>query len=487
MRNVSSLPLALLVGLGVSLSACSAAEPSKDSLLPAGGDGSTSPGNDGSSSGDDDSGGPSFDLDAASLEAAPACSGLQCQQAACAAGTTTTISGIVYDPAGKNPLYDVAVYVPNAPLAPLPSGASCGSCDSLYSGSPLVSALTDASGHFTITHAPSGANIPLVIQIGKWRRQFTLSTVKPCVDNPQPDKSLGLPHNHTVGDIPNIAISTGGADTLECLLRRIGLDASEYGPADTNPAGRIHIYQGSNGPNTSPAAPAASKSLWNSQANLMKYDIVLLSCEGSETTSMNQQALFDYASAGGRVFGSHFHYSWFNTGPFGADNLAKWTTGTQSMNNITADITTTLASGAPFPKGVALKQWLGNVGGLNAAGKLAISDSKHNANVTAANVPSQPWIVADSSASSPGATEYFTFNTPVGAAADKQCGRVVYSDLHVGAASNDYASLSSTVPAGCGNGNLSPQEKALEFMLFDLSACVVPDGSQPIPPQTPPQ
>jgi hypothetical protein len=182
MRNVSSLPLALLVGLGVSLSACSAAEPSKDSLLPAGGDGSTSPGNDGSSSGDDDSGGPSFDLDAASLEAAPACSGLQCQQAACAAGTTTTISGIVYDPAGKNPLYDVAVYVPNAPLAPLPSGASCGSCDSLYSGSPLVSALTDASGHFTITHAPSGANIPLVIQIGKWRRQFTLSTVKPCVD-----------------------------------------------------------------------------------------------------------------------------------------------------------------------------------------------------------------------------------------------------------------------------------------------------------------
>jgi hypothetical protein len=94
--------------------------------------------------------------------------------------------------------------------------------------------------------------------------------------------------------------------------------------------------------------------------------------------------------------------------------------------------------------------------------------------------------VADSSASSPGATEYFTFNTPVGAAADKQCGRVVYSDLHVGAASNDYLGA-STVPAGCAAGNLSAQEKALEFMLFDLSACVVPDGTQPIPPQTPPQ
>ena len=31
---------------------------------------------------------------------------------------------------------------------------------------------------------------------------------------------------------------------------------------------------------------------------------------------MNQQALHDYASAGGRVFASHFHYSWFNSGPY---------------------------------------------------------------------------------------------------------------------------------------------------------------------------
>jgi hypothetical protein len=411
----------------------------------------------------------------------------------CPTGTATTISGKVYDPAMVNPLYDIAVYVPSVVPDPITTGASCYTCDSLYTGQPMASALTDATGTFHIGNAPDGATIPLVVQVGKWRMQYTLNNVSPCIDNVLPDKTLRLPANHSEGDIPNIAVSTGAADSLECLFQRIGLNPSEYvgGPAG---AERLHIYQGTGGATTSPSAPisSATPGLWDADADLMQYDLVLLSCEGAETLNMQQQNLLDYVNGGGRVFASHFHYSWFNTGPFAAFNLAKWTRGSQSIGNINGAIQTTYQGGA-FPKGVAMHDWLQNVGALTND-LLPIDVARHNANVTAANEPpSVPWIVE-----SPGtATEYFSFDTPVAtqglsaADAGAMCGRVVYSDLHVGGASGDYGETvgsagtvpaGSIVPAGCANNPLSPQEAALEFMIFDLSACLTQVGIPPAPP-----
>jgi hypothetical protein len=436
------------------------------------------------------------------------CVNLECQRHECAGGLTTTISGTVYDPAGKNPIYNVAVYVPNDPPQALKSGASCDTCSSLYTGTPVAAAVTDATGKFSMAKAPDGANIPLVIQVGKWRKQLTIPNVTQCQDNPLPDKTLLLPKNHMEGDIPNIAISTGGADTLECLLRRVGVDASEYVPGPST-AGRIHIFGGSGGvmggmmgglfgggggfgvhqlPNTSPPGPMSSMALWDSAADIMGYDILLLSCEGAETTGMNQQVLHDYASAGGRVFASHFHYSWFNTPPYANENLATWTPGANiigpnGMGNINATIVTMLSSGQPFPKGQALNQWLGTVGALTG-GLLPIQQARHNADVSAANRPSQNWILADNNNDNPGATEYFSFNTPTDAAmtpdGPSYCGRVVFSDLHVGGASMDDATM--PVPTECVDRDLSPQEKALEFMLFDLSSCLTPNDKTPPPP-----
>jgi hypothetical protein len=451
-----------------------------------GGSGSSSGSLGGSGSGGSSSG--SFGADGGTSGPPPGCTGLQCQIQGCGAGAATTISGTIYDPAAQNPLYDIVAYIPNAPPDPIRPGASCTTCDQLYTGTPIASALTGPDGKFTIVNAPSGTNIPLVIQIGKWRKQLTVPSVAPCTDNALPDRSLTLPKNHSEGDIPAIAISTGGADTLECLLGRIGLDASEYGPGP-NTSGRISIFVGDGGADTSPSSPVASASLWDSSADLMKYDIVLLSCEGHETTAMKQQALVDYAAAGGRVFASHFHYAWFNSGPYGAANLATWTPGVNSMHKPSNGvIQTTLTNGQPFPKGQAMQQWLGNVGALGTsgapAGELFIDQAKHNADVSAANVASTPWIVADQLASPPGATQYFSFDTPLDVPANQQCGRVVFSDLHVGAASGDYGGGIGTVPSGCANNPLSPQEKALEFMLFDLSSCLTQVSQPPQPPPT---
>jgi hypothetical protein len=463
------------------------------------GDGGTSPGLFGT--GDDGGGSPA------------GCTGIQCQIHTCpTGGANTTISGTIYDPAGKNPLYDVVAYVPNSKPLPLPAGASCDDCNSLFTGNPIATALTGPDGKFVLRNAPDGPNIPLVIQVGKWRKQITIPNVTRCQDNPLPDKSLTLPKNHNEGDIPNIAISTGGADTLECLLSRIGVDKAEYGPGASGP-GRIHIFKGADDPNsmapdTSPSAPASYQSLWNSKNDLLQFDIVLLSCEGQPTTdttgngasgtaltASDLQALHDYTSAGGRVFASHYHYAWFTpSGQFSQENLASWVPDSSINTQIDGTIVQTLPNGKPFAKGVALHSWLGNVNALTND-ELPIDEARHDANVTAANTPSQSWIQSDPNSGakcSSGhtcATMYFSFDTPTNAppgptGEPAYCGRVVYSDLHVGGASGDYGGGARIVPAGCADKDLSAQEKALEFMLFDLSSCVTPDNSGP--PQPPP-
>ncbi|MGO9836316.1 MAG: carboxypeptidase regulatory-like domain-containing protein [Polyangiaceae bacterium] len=412
--------------------------------------------------------------------------GLPCTMATCSNGRLTSISGTVYDPANLNPVYNVAVYVPDAPLPlpllALPNGAACNSCSDLYVA-PQAAATTDTTGYFSILGVANGKDIPLVVQTGKWRMVYTIATVTACHDNPQPDHSLHLPKSHSEGDLPNIAISTGAGDSLECLPLRMGIDASEYvgGPGG---AGRIHIFSAPNGATTSGgASPDPGSTLWDKDSDISPFDAVLLSCEGTETMNMNQQVLLDYANAGGRVFASHFHYAWFNTGPFASTispPLATWTAGAQPIGPISGNIVTALPSGQPFPGGAAMTAWLVNVGALSG-GELPIASAFHNADVSATNTESQAWISADGTSPAPGATQYFSFGLPAGRSIEGQCGRIVYSELHDGlgpgvGSDPDYAGATDggTVPEGCSTHPLTPQEKALEYMLFDLSSCPIP-------------
>ena len=65
----------------------------------------------------------------------PGCVGLECRQVPCEGGAKTTVTGTVFDPAGKVPVFNATVYVPNADLADIPAGASgCDRCDAKVSG-----------------------------------------------------------------------------------------------------------------------------------------------------------------------------------------------------------------------------------------------------------------------------------------------------------------------------------------------------------------
>ncbi len=453
-------------------------------------------------------------------------------------GATATVTGAVYDPAGKDPIYNVAVYIPTGPLAPLSRGVgqdAC-SCSALYPTAAYASTSTSVDGTFVLKGVPVGAQV-LVAQIGKWRRRIPIQVG--CNVTALPDRTLTLPRTVAAGDtddnMPDIAVSTGAADTLECLLLRMGVSPAEY-VAGASTAGHVHIFAGGTGSLTMttppfvqgdggagaaelPAfngAPPSWKGLWVDQAHLMPFDIVLLSCEGWETFKANPPALEQYLNAGGRAFASHFHYSWFS-GPLGSgqsyaapadwgENLGSWQEGSFIVNETTdqafteagAPVNLTLVGGAvdptlnngtgkPFAKGATMQTWLGQVGALGhgvPASQLSIYSPRYNVSVGPKNIHSQPWLAADYDAvSQSGATMYFSFDTPVNAplgdaGTPAYCGRAVYSDLHVG--SDPSTMDESPPPSGCDDAELSPQEKALEFMLFDLSSCVT-DDALPVP------
>ncbi|MFT3767197.1 MAG: carboxypeptidase regulatory-like domain-containing protein [Minicystis sp.] len=406
----------------------------------------------------------------------PTCQGLQCQQAHCSGGVKTTVSGTVYDPKGDVPLYNVLVYVPNAPLDPLAEGASCDKCGATLSGEPIVSTLSDTKGHFVLENVPVGDSIPLVMQVGKWRRQVTLPVVTECVDNPVTDPNLTrLPRNQSEGHLPRIALSTGGADPLECLLRKIGIDDAEFTPESGT--GRVNLFAGAGGTSKYAAALnggtsfSQSMKLWGDTTSLMAYDVVLLACEGGQHTENKPttaiKAMADYAGKGGRVFASHWHNVWLEEGPDPWPKTATFHHQADLADPFTADIDTS------FPKGQALSDWLLNVGGTDTAGKVVIHAGQHTVDVVNTAM-SRQWIYS----TSPQSVQYFTFNTPIGVEEDKQCGRVVFSDIHV--SSSDKINVA--FPNGCTSTGLSAQEKALLFMLFDLSACIMDDGDPPVPP-----
>ncbi len=509
-RSFRPLLAALASGVAAIVSACGAgSSPSVFSLAddPDAAAGANGPVGSFGGGGGRDSGGPSGPT-------VPCPAGLTCN-VACSDGGTTTLSGKVFDPAGKNPLYGAAVFVPATPLTPLPRGVPTGaeacSCAALFPSGALTSATTAVDGTFTLTNVPVGVEVPLVVQIGKWRRLVKVP-VTACTDNPQPDRSLTLPGTVPAGDtddnMPDIAVSTGEADSLECLMKRMGVPDAEY-VAGAATGGHVHVFSGGGASSPKgigkpektpmPGAPSSPTDLWAQSAQLMPYDVVLLSCEGAETYDANPPALEEYLNAGGRVFASHYHYAWFS-GPINApqgftapgdwgSNLATWSGGKGAAYDgvIGGSIVTTLNGGStPFPKGVALKQWLSNVGALGQNGMpaddLSIYQPRFNATVAPVNASSQAWISSDASWE-PGMTMYFSFDTPVNAPAGPDggppnyCGRAVFSDLHV--AGDPSTADTSPPPAGCQAADLSPQERALEFMLFDLSSCVIPDNVAP--------
>lgn len=402
------------------------------------------------------------------------CSGPYClenAQITCPQNGTTTLTGTVYAPNGVDPLPNVMVYIPDGPPDATGSGTfapgvSCQLPGDAPSGFPLMGTATRYDGKFTLTNVPVTANLQVVIQAGRWRRIIPIPTITGCSVNTQ---NLYMPRNQGEGDIPKIALTTGSADKLECVLNKMGIDDAEV--TDYTGTGRINLFLGSatNG-NGGSAAGANAGSNTATQADLMgnaallnQYDVVMFACQATEypkvkdlstETSAMRKNLLDYANAGGRVFATHLEYGWLSTnGPFAG--TASWTnkSATPSVQTQTGYINTT------FPGGKTLSQWLQLVGASTTYGQMSLAQVRLD--TTGIIAPTQLWMkIADNT------PMQFTFNTPLNQPAGQQCGRILYNDYHVEAGSG----AGKTYPAECNTtAAMTPQEKLLEYSLFDLS------------------
>jgi hypothetical protein len=403
------------------------------------------------------------------------------------------------------PLYNVIVYVPNAELEPFATQVSCSQCGVITSGSPIVTALSNDQGHFQLVDAPAGKDIPLVVQVGKWRRRVVLPEVKPCQDNVLSDPELTrLPRKQSEGDMPRIAVTLGGCDMISCMLPKVGIDSSEFGVTGQNKA--VTFYQGAGfdagmalpwlGMLFGMTAPSnmgvftniqPANALWNDGAALSKYDMAVFSCECSEATgaggskdATSYQAVHDYLDAGGRIFTTDFQYVWYKFSP--DPKLQK-----------TADYPGGApAGGSPvvldtsFPKGKAFANWLQLVDPMGKYGEVNLDSVFDNlGHVDPAS--SQVWASSgqfgvdmngNPVTMGPNNPRFITINTPVGIPAEQQCGKAVHLDAHV----NNTDIIGPDFPAGC-SAPMSEGEKAFAFFFFDLASCIQNESE---PPKVPP-
>jgi hypothetical protein len=426
-----------------------------------------------------------------------ACEGLGCFQYDCANKglPPTSISGIVYAPNGTLPLYGVTVYVPASDPGPLPDGVSCDQCSAGPLGGAFAQTQTDEAGHFELDNVPATTDVPVVVQIGKWRRQLKMANVAACQDLPLTSADTTLPKsrtdftpNTTGVDMPRIAISTGGADAIECLPLKLGVDPTEISASTGN--GRIHLYTnyGLNGTGGQGAATFVagwpggtapmtdSRTLWGDLTNLKPYDMLFLSCEGAQYPTTKPQAalqaVHDYADLGGRVFASHWHNIWIG-GEAGnpAIGMADWETAATFNfgGNPSPDTLTATIDEVHNPKGMSFATWMLNVMGSTTRDLLTVTQARTTC-TSVDDTKTERWVYLDP-ATSPNYSSAmnFQFTTPMQQPTDQRCGKVVFSDMHVSAGST--SSPGTAYPNGCAAG-LTAQEKALAFMFFDIASCV---------------
>ncbi len=116
--------------------------------------------------------------------------------------------------------------------------------------------------------------------------------------------------------------------------------------------------------------------------------------------------------------------------------------------------------------------WLQNVGASPVRDHIQVNEPRYTCQGVNAN-KGERWVYVDPAQSTPAGktgVQDMLFTTPQASPPDQRCGKVVFSDMHVSSGSTSKAA--TAYPGGCSSAPLSPQEKALAFIFFDIATCV---------------
>jgi hypothetical protein len=478
-----------------------------------------------SSAADVDAGGFVTVQDAAVALAPTGCRGMQCQVSpSCPSNSPTALTGTVFDPELQYPVANALVYVPVDihVLPPLGPGPSCNACATEEAVDAVAVTRSGPDGKFTLTNVPStqiapGQPVPFVVQTGHWRRVRTFGFVPECTSSVIAGTDTRLPAFGGDGlpgtNMPQIAVATGSDDPIECVLMKIGISPAELTPG-LSQNGHVSIYA-DNGLSLGAGTPAGSMLYGGPTPQLNDFDVVLLPCEGTNQNGVdNAGALDAYLSLGGHVLATHDSYTWLATPnsagvaqatdpqtmqPNPLYGVADWNVdGGAYAGQLASTPDTTSARTETFT------QWLAQVQATSAQGLPVYEAFDDIAAVL--EPPSQPWLY---SAVPDGGALAFSFDTPLASdagAAAETCGRLSFSDFHAAGTGSEIAdggpctsnaqcgytatcggtaaspgtcsASGPNLPLACLQFPMSPQERAIEFMLFDLTSCT---GAPPVP------
>lgn len=422
-------------------------------------------------------------------EDAQGCVGLGCFVANCPVGQDTTVIGRVTAPNGTDAIREALVYVPSGGSPEeFPPKVSCEICNEAIGGKPVTAVTTDVDGTFQLRRVPVTRSTPIVIQKGRWRKVIHVNVGR-CETQGISAEEGRLPKNHLEGTLPQMAVATGQWDAIECVLRRVGIEQSEF----TSPSGggMVHIYDNDATGNAQAPGAVPVGDLLGNLNKLMNYHILFLNCsdEGYSRTLLRDPTVLknlrEYLAAGGRMYVTDWSYDFIQQvpefAPFICFNDDKpctvqtphgfhaatfpGKTGVQTLFYADVEQGTT--------GGKALASWLSKLPNPSPGGRVRIEDGiasyvlirQMAQDLT--KFPSTVWLSADLSGQRRPVT--VTFDYPAGPAA---CGRVLYSTYHT----REHSEAMTTFPRYCPTGAMLAQENVLEYLIFELGACIQPPG-----------